>query len=290
MRCLSPISLVRNDIRQNVPCGKCIACLSRKRQEWLFRIEAELRVSSSAFFVTLTYDDQYMTVNDDNQGLLMKTDLQNFIKRLRWYVDRYYTGLGQDPRKHKKLRYYCVGEYGSNNNRPHYHCLLFNLPIDPIEVIRERKILEFLKEVWKFGIIHVGKVESASINYSLAYIIIPKVDQDNLTRQFAVMSTKPPIGINYLSKNQKFHKSNLTDVTTLPGGQKIMLPRLFRDKIFNKAEKRYLTERSQRQQEDRQKKEFNKIMEQTDNFGLHDLAQKEMLTNKFKKSLKNKKL
>lgn len=286
MKCISPISLLQNGNRVTVPCGKCLPCLSRRRQDWLFRIEAELRKASSAFFITLTYADEHLTVNDQDQGILMKSDLQKFIKRLRWYCDQENKSKGID----RKIRYYCVGEYGSKDERPHYHCIIFNLPTHKDIAIRHRKVMDFVAQAWKYGIVHVGEVNSSSINYTLAYIIIPKVDQDNLTKQFAIMSTKPAIGFNYLSENKDYHLKKYSDVTTKIGGQKVALPRYYRDRIFDKTTRRILRENKIEEMQRRDQEEFNQIISHNSDYGLYDIQKKQELETKRNKSIKNKKL
>ena len=48
---------------------------------------------------------------------LRKSDLVNFLKRLRYYANQLTPSA--------KIRYYAVGEYGPVHFRPHYHLLLW---------------------------------------------------------------------------------------------------------------------------------------------------------------------
>ena len=123
--------------KEFVPCGKCNFCLESRRAEWSFRLRQELKVSTSAHFLTLTYEDQKLPRTADGLGTLLKSDLQKFFKRLR-------------KESVNKLRYYAVGEYGTNTERPHYHALLFNC---------ENKVLEeTLVTVWSLGQVQIGTV------------------------------------------------------------------------------------------------------------------------------------
>ena len=88
-----------------VPCGKCIACLHNKRSDWQFRLRQEHKASKSSMFVTLTYRRKFLPEG----GSLSKRDLQLFLKRLR------------KKDESVKIRYYAVGEYGSQRKRAHYH-------------------------------------------------------------------------------------------------------------------------------------------------------------------------
>ena len=125
MQCLTPFP-VRNkhkDINDqnlviNVPCGKCIPCRKRRASHWSFRIMEESKISSSACFLTLTYEEAPYTQN--GFPTLVKKDYQNFLKRLRKLAPN------------KKLKYFACGEYGTQTQRPHYHAIIFNLPLSII--------------------------------------------------------------------------------------------------------------------------------------------------------------
>lgn len=117
--CISPIS-IRNPkynsakIRMEVPCGKCPECLERRRADWSLRLSYESRRHINSQFITLTYEDDHM-VYGARSPTLVKADLQLFFKRLRKrLID-------------SKLKYYAIGEYGTNTYRPHYHIILFGL-------------------------------------------------------------------------------------------------------------------------------------------------------------------
>lgn len=89
-----------------VPCGRCLGCRLDHAKMWSDRCMLELQDHDEAYFVTLTYDDQHVTLSDENAATLVKSDLQNFFKRLR--------------KDGQKIRYFACGEYGENTFRPHY--------------------------------------------------------------------------------------------------------------------------------------------------------------------------
>lgn len=204
MKCVSPQIVYPKNKRTIVPCGKCLACLSNKRNDWAFRLNQEHRASKSALFVTLTYDWKSMP----KDGSLKKRDLQLFLKRVRKNDET------------KKIRYYGVGEYGTKNNRPHYHLLLFN---------SDEKIV---RKSWTLGIIHIGNVTLASVAYALKYIVQPTGGKPYIAKPFAVMSRAYGIGANYLSDDMvQWHRSggkNFTNVNGIKG----RLPRYYREKIW----------------------------------------------------------
>lgn len=217
MECLSPIYLRDRDI--DVPCGRCGFCTKTRKSDWVFRLEEEMRHHVDCSFITLTYANNELTfVNGTSQ--LVKEDLQKFFKRVR---------------KHGyKFRYYAVGEYGSHTYRPHYHIILFGS-------VPEKE----LNQSWSKGLIHVGSVTPASVAYCCKYIINSKAlfMKQGRMPPFAVQSRKSPdgkaggIGYQYLRPSVvEYHKSGLKNYL-IKDGQKIHLPKYYKDKIFTKRER-----------------------------------------------------
>lgn len=93
-----------------VPCGHCLNCSVNKARIWTSRIILEACSHDDSSFVTLTYDQ----FNLPDPPVLSIPELQKFIKRVRWHSQ-------------KKLRYFAVGEYGDENQRPHYHIIFFGI-------------------------------------------------------------------------------------------------------------------------------------------------------------------
>lgn len=195
----------------NVPCGKCIPCLMNKRAEWCFRLEQEHRVSKSAHFVTLTYDQKHLRTDNS----LDKRDLQLYLKRLRKKDET------------QRIRYYAVGEYGSKNGRPHYHIILFNSNETDI------RLSWIDSKGAPIGLVHVGTVNGASIAYVIKYIIQKQFHNDEKEKPFATMSRRYGIGGHYLSDNMvRWHRENDANYVVRPGGEKGKLSRFYRDKIW----------------------------------------------------------
>lgn len=116
MECLSPLTFKKNGLIQTVPCGKCLSCLSRRRSSWSFRLNQEMRVSTSAHFLTLTYSDENLPRSPTGFPVVVKRDVQLWLKRFRKLLSPF------------KVRYFAVSEYGTQTFRPHYHVILFNFP------------------------------------------------------------------------------------------------------------------------------------------------------------------
>ena len=185
MRCLTPLHIHRPGSKRrgdyiDVPCGKCSACLQRHRAEWTTRLVCESVTSKSSLFVTLTYNDNSNTSN------VSKVDVQLFLKRLRSYVQP------------EKLRYYLVSEYGSSTFRPHYHMLLFNFPVGVFDT------QDVISKAWGKGFVSIGEVNPRSISYVCKY----HIDRFNYplgkSPTFAMMSTRPFLGSDYLKRITKY--------------------------------------------------------------------------------------
>lgn len=207
-----------------LPCGKCLVCLQSKRNDWAFRLQEEHKVSKSAFFVTLTYDNK----NLPDYGSLNKRDLQLFMKRLRKKDEK------------QRIRYYGVGEYGTETKRPHYHVLVFNSDESSI------------RGSWTKGLVHIGNVTIASVAYCLKYLVQPDsvpskkiYDAESETwkeayqKPFALMSRGYGIGAHYLTDEMvAWHRSGGKNYTLVSGTTtKIRLPRYYKEAIWPK---RYL--------------------------------------------------
>lgn len=205
---------------------------------------------------------------------LDKSDLQKFFKRLRkiehetghdeisgvstslhkprspWsYTIRKDGGLScriLSPRspwtwKYKfrsRIRYYAVGEYGSETLRPHFHIIAFNVPA-----------ADWFESAWSLrgrpiGLIDIGKVSGNSIAYCAKYMdkgsIIPVHPRDDRLPKFSVMSQG--IGSSYLTPGViDYHRSRPDDLYLVnPGGHKIAIPKFYRDRIWNEEERRKL--------------------------------------------------
>lgn len=201
-----------------VPCGKCVACLHNKRQEWSFRLLQEWKRSVTAAFITLTYHPKFVP----DSGV-SKRHLQLFIKRLRKNEENVL-------QRKSSLRYYAVGEYGSHTARPHYHIILFGQETGD----------ETIRKSWRIGdqeigIVHIGKVTEASIRYTTKYVIQRSIVPCQVARPFALMSRSYGLGGFYLTEEMiKWHRDNKANYTNVYG-EKGRLPRYYKDKIWYRS-------------------------------------------------------
>lgn len=141
-------------------------------------------------FVTLTYDDE----NLPGLGSLEPKHTQDWLKRIRKAVHPL------------KLRYYLVGEYGDQTNRPHYHVALFGYPScrhaqtrEHVSAARCCSQCSLVASTWPFGRVHLGTLEAHSAGYVAGYIEkkLTRTDDPRLNGrwpEFSRMSLRPGIG------------------------------------------------------------------------------------------------
>jgi len=211
-----------------LPCGKCLPCRKTTQAQWLFRLEQDLKQAESAYFVTLTYNEKYLPITPTGFPTLnYKQDVQSFIKRLRRYHDKYNT---------KPISYFVVGEYGTNNYRPHYHLIIYNAVEKYIRkawqqlnlVTREREVI---------GQVDIGTVTSSSIQYCLNYTDKDKnkptgwKDSDD---EFRIMSKG--IGSSYIGTHL-YRKNRNMDYVALSNGSKIAMPKYYTNKALSDVER-----------------------------------------------------
>lgn len=212
-----------------LPCGKCPNCKMRRVKDWIFRLREEDKISSCSAFVTLTYDTKFVPISKNNFMTLDKRDCQLFFKRLRKRL----------PNGHPKIKYYLVGEYGDERDRPHYHIILFNT-----------RDIEALSSAWGKGTVHMGNVSGPSIAYTTKYIDkakrIPLFESDDRLPEFQLTSKN--LGLSYLTEQTiAWHKRDVNNLfIPTSDGYNISLPKYYRDKIFTDAEKRCQVDHIQR--------------------------------------------
>ena len=226
-----------------IPCGKCVECLQRKRQEWVFRLLSELKDAQTCYFVTFTYDDEHLPKDDLGYYQLDKRDVQLFFKRLR----KQYPENG--------IRYFLCGEYGTHTFRPHYHAIIFNLPLDntPSRI----KLTKKLETIWQKGHVDIGDtVNGAAINYCAKYIMYKHSVSEHHVKPFILTSRRPGLGSNYINSQQirNYHQS-CDDNLAMVDGCKLPLPRFYSTKIFTpkELEERYYRLRDKQEQEMKEK-------------------------------------
>lgn len=198
-----------------IPCSNCIECRLQKSRDKAnqMMLEKMCYTEDECWFLTLTYDDLHIpthkTVNTETgeiiEGIsLKKEDAQKFIKRLRAHYQRKYG---------KNIRYVICGEYGSETHRPHYHAIIYGMPLDQskLKLYKHNEMGQSiwthkeLEEKWGMGFVTVGRVTWESCAYVARYLMKKQYGKEKwyygaigAIPEFIQQSLKPPIGRNYL--------------------------------------------------------------------------------------------
>lgn len=184
-------------------CGQCQPCRINKRRMWVNRLMLERTQHVDASFVTLTYRDEEL---EDITGpawsgkrpliaTLLPDDLQKWFKRFR-------KAAAQSALP--SVRYFAVGEYGGDTERPHYHIALFGFPhclhgrtqsslrscCAPCDMVRD---------TWGKGRVQLVELNRELMQYIAGYVTKKWTKEDEWTRdklkgrhpEFARMSNRP---------------------------------------------------------------------------------------------------
>lgn len=199
MICENPIQLKSGLV---VPCGKCVLCLSKRRDEWSARLQLHtMSYDSMPFFVTLTYRPEEV-VTGDSGYTLVPDHVRRFIKRIKDKYDLY----------NSDFAYFGCGEYGDKGDpaldRPHYHLILFGFP--QLEEAYQRGVVaanKLLSDNWvridshtgiryPLGFVDVGRAEWSGIHYVTKYVL-KFIDEDYIGKQKPFVLFTRGIGKNW---------------------------------------------------------------------------------------------
>lgn len=271
MKCESPIQLKSGLV---VPCGKCVLCLSHRRDEWSARLQLHtLSYDSMPFFVTLTYAPENRMYGSDDRPTICREHLRLFIKRIKDKFDLYSSDFA----------YFGCNEYGDKFGAPHAHLILFGfLQLEDAYKVGAWTADSLLQESWHdsegktLGFVYTGRADWSGIHYVTKYVLKFDGNEDYQGIDKPSMIYSRGLGSNWLfsqeciylkSRIQDFMRrsknfdcadldfsspeslrsssyealSSLRDVmprlvATLPQGDKIVLPRYYRKKLIGSFE------------------------------------------------------
>lgn len=227
----------------------------RRASSWGFRMAEQLKVSDTAYFITLTYDSDNINFCLRGRPTLSKTtyyekkgkkcqissDPQAFLKKLR---------------KHQPtndIKYYLAAEYGDEKMRPHYHLIIFNLYLSTLfdhqyamMILRNPQMymdgkFEHKCPLWGKGHITIGTVTHASINYSIKYLSkkkqVPQYKNDQRIPEYSIISKG--IGANYLTQEIiDWHRHDILNRQYVNYQHyKIAMPRYYKVQIYSQDER-----------------------------------------------------
>lgn len=253
-----------------IPCGQCIGCRIRQREDWTTRIELEARdyPKNEVWFITLTYDEENVP------GMILKTgeitrhalytwkpgekepssvqilyypDIQLFLKRMR--------------KTYGNLRYFVCGEYGEKTARPHYHMILYGWKPTDLESIYKKRCNGYftsasMVKIWGKGQIQIAQAVPETYRYVAGYVTKKMYDLDGKKQNeyqklgqpkpFARMSLKPGLGDNwYQSHKEEIWKQGYIQCTN---GKRAQIPRFYEKMMLEENPER-LWEIKRRRQE-----------------------------------------
>lgn len=230
-----------------LPCGKCLGCRLRQRQDWETRMLMESKTLAPAWFLTITWNQEYVpgmiratgevvrgAVHQWTRGevpnivqILLQEDMVLFNKRLRkkqetsnkWGLD---------------LRYFYCGEYGENTGRPHHHGIYYGLEIPDLKKKRGNNPYfesEELNRIWGMGSIIIAEASAETMAYVAGYVTKKAYGNDNkryrelgLPAPYCCMSRNPGLGYEYYTS----HKEQMyADDGVYFNGKKRPIPRYF---------------------------------------------------------------
>ena len=293
---------------KEIPCGKCIGCRIEYSRQWANRMMLELQYHDSAYFVTLTYSDDFLPrnpVSDQETGeykydsfTLRKEHLSKFIKHVR---------------KHfacQNIRFYGAGEYGSTTVRPHYHVIIFGLRLDDLVVYKRTPQGDILytscslNECWsnfigydshgvprydQIGWCVVSPVTWETCAYVARYVTKKMSGplgewfvSNNMELPFSLMSRRPGIGKKWYDDHPYFwQESDFINVKSGVTARKFRPPRYFEKLLEDDCPEVYQSRKEEKSEFFRKTRE---LLEQSlDKPYLEYLADKEyLLKNRLK--------
>lgn len=153
-----------------------------------------------AFYKANFSVNRNVTYENNQVAVLVNRHLQLFIKRFRKYVSSKYN---------EKIRYYAIGEYGTQSLRPHWHILFF---YSSSQLARDFEIVQqfgtesrpiqtpvFLRSLWKFGHIDSKQTDGKAYFYVSSYV--------NKPSDF-------PFVLELLAPQRSFHSNYLGEISS----------------------------------------------------------------------------
>lgn len=266
MTCLTPVqatrdlegSIVFGDCQDGsplyLPCGRCIGCRKDLTKDWAVRCHHESQMHDHSCVLTLTFDE----TNLNAQKTLVKSDIQNFIKRLRKFIF-----TNKDLKKlypqysRKKISYLYCGEYGSRFERPHYHIIIFGFDFPDKVFLKDSEsddplyTSNYLDSTWGFGHSTIGTMSMASAMYCASYLTKYVTTQEReeiycgRLPEFGHASKKPAIGLNWF---KKFHNDLTAHDKVVINNQSYRIPRYYLKKLEELHPEKYSCLKIRREQ------------------------------------------
>lgn len=212
----------------DLSCGQCYGCRLERSRQWAVRCVHEASLHEQNCFITLTYAAEHLPVN----GSLVYSDFQRFMKRLR---KRFFS-----------VRFFCAGEYGEKDGRPHFHACLFGMDFPDKVYFKKSPSGEklyrsaVLEDLWPVGFSTIGAVTFESAAYVARYVM-KKLTGDGekeyhivdpstgevwkRAKEFCHMSRRDGIGKDWL---RLYAQDVMTNGTVVVRGKEAGAPKFYR--------------------------------------------------------------
>lgn len=197
-----------------VACRSCDQCIGTRITNWVHRAMAEKSVTPYTYVANLTYRPNDDGTDPDGAKVFKYSDIRNFLRLLRKQaVER--NGDGS------RVRFIAPGERGSDNDRVHWHLILFttfdlatvgewadlNRKPEPMQAERNQ-----IWTTWRHGMVKIQIPDEGGMRYALKYALKDQFSaaksrgtaREHKSSAHAAsyfrMSKSPPIGTELLVK------------------------------------------------------------------------------------------
>jgi len=230
-----------SDMAIQVPCGQCIGCRLEYSRRWAIRCLHESQMHKDNCFITLTYTNEKLPKNNT----LVKEHFQKFMKRLR-------------KKFNQPIKFYACGEYGDQEQRPHYHACLFGIDFTDKKLWTIRNdhrlyISDTLQQLWSdpkdgktYGWCTIGEVNFETAAYVARYCMKKRKGKNweqhyervntetgeifNIQPEFPLMSRRPGLGRTWI---EKYKENVIGRDSVIINAQEVKPPKYY-DSIFEK--------------------------------------------------------
>lgn len=208
----------------------------------------ELRQHDNNYYLTFTYEDSFLPVDEDGQ---MCFDKDRIIKLHRDLRKRFQDGRFRNPvygellgspewlplPSDQHFKYYVTSEYGPEESgatqRPHYHAVYYGLGVD----LYTAELL--FKSLWPDGFITCLPAWPGSAGYISKYLVKDTTTNGDSyrddTRMSPIMICSKGLGKSYVKRMESWHHADPTRIFFQYHGEKKVLSRYYRDKLYPKS-------------------------------------------------------
>lgn len=241
-----------------LPCCNCVQCRLDYSRSWATRCYLESQQYQNNFFITLTYDESKVPLGKTGNMTLKPDDLTQFMKNLRQYFKRNFNFTG--------IRFFGCGEYGIKTNRPHYHLILFNCPLNDLTPVfvdengqTSRHVgahgdiyfySKIIHDCWNKGFIMVADANYNTEAYVARYIMKKQKGKQgdevynkalSICTPFLRMSNRPGIGEKFLNENELSLLENPSLIVPRSNKEPMIsgIPRYYKNKLYKRHPEKY---------------------------------------------------